>query len=121
MPADCVFSDDVLANLDAEAAIGQWSRGFMRGRQWLEELWESCVPNELDEEFAAMLLTLSFFASADIENKRHPPESVGALLARCLTKGRVAEACIVAESGMSNTHLLRSVSPSVVPPIVETR
>ena len=36
-------------------------------------------------------------------------------------EGRVAEACIVAESGMSNTHLLRSVSPSVVPPIVETR
>ena len=66
LPADCVFRDDVLANLDAEAPIGQWSRGFMRGHQWLEELWESYVPNELDEEFAAMLLTLSFFASPDI-------------------------------------------------------
>ena len=56
-----------------------------------------------------------------LKNKRHLPESVGALLARCLTKSRVAEPCLVAESGMSNTHLLRSVSPSVVPPIVETR
>jgi uncharacterized protein len=66
LPEDCVFRENVLANLDAEAPIGQWSRGFMRGHQWLEELWESYVPNELDEEFAAMLLTLSFFASPDI-------------------------------------------------------
>ncbi len=66
LPADCVFRENVLANLDAEAPIGQWSRGFMRGHQWLEDLWESYVPNELDGEFAAMLLTLSFFASPNI-------------------------------------------------------
>jgi len=63
LPADCVFRDDVLANLDDDAPIAQWSRGFMLGHQWLEELWNSYVPEALDEEFAAMLLTLSFFAS----------------------------------------------------------
>jgi hypothetical protein len=36
-----------------------WSRGFMRGHQWLEELWDAYVPDALDEEFGAMLLTLA--------------------------------------------------------------
>ena len=66
VPADCDFRDDVLANLDDDAPIGQWSRGFMRGHTWLEELWESYVPDELDEASAATLLTLSFFASRRI-------------------------------------------------------
>jgi uncharacterized protein len=83
LPADCVFRENVLANLDAEAPIGRWSRGFMRGHQWLEELWESYVPNELDEEFAAMLLTLSFFASPDIaeafRKESAPDQSLEAL------------------------------------------
>jgi uncharacterized protein len=39
VPADCVFREDVLTNLDDDAPIGQWSRGFMRGHTWLEELW----------------------------------------------------------------------------------
>lgn len=66
VPVDCVFREDVLTNLDDDAPIGQWSRGFMRGHTWLEELWESYVPDELDEESAATLLTLSFFASRRI-------------------------------------------------------
>src|SRR5438552_15624630 len=60
LPVDCGFRENVLANLDDEAPIRQWSRGFMRGHQWLEELRESYVPDELDEQFAATLLTLSF-------------------------------------------------------------
>ena len=31
--------------------------------QWLEESWDSYVPEELDEDYASMLLTLRFFAS----------------------------------------------------------
>lgn len=66
LPVDCEFRDDVLANLDADAPIAQWSRGFMQGHQWLEESWDAHVPDALDDEFAAMLLALSFFASRDI-------------------------------------------------------
>jgi len=29
LPTDCAFRDDVLTNLDDEAPIAQWSRGFM--------------------------------------------------------------------------------------------
>jgi hypothetical protein len=46
--------------------VAEWSRGFLRGHQWLEESWESYVPAELDDDFAALLMTLSFFASKEL-------------------------------------------------------
>jgi uncharacterized protein len=66
LPTDCRFRRQVLANLDEGAPIAQWSRGFMRGHQWLEESWDPYVPTELDDELAALLMTLSFFASRKI-------------------------------------------------------
>ena len=62
LPADCPLRDDVLANFDDDAPIAQWARGFVRGQHWLEQLWED-LPEELDEELAAVLMTLSFFSS----------------------------------------------------------
>ena len=47
LPADCPLRDDVLANFEDDAPIAQWSRGFLRGHQWLEELWEEDVAKEL--------------------------------------------------------------------------
>ena len=49
LPADCPLRDDVLANFEDEAPIAQWSRGFLRGHQWLEALWED-LPDEVAEE-----------------------------------------------------------------------
>jgi uncharacterized protein len=66
LPVDCPFRTAVMENFDAGAPMTQWSRGFMRGHQWLEESWDPYVPAELDDEFAALLMTLSFFASMDI-------------------------------------------------------
>ncbi len=63
LPADCAFRDDILANLDADAPISQWSRGFVLGHQWLEELWDEYLPEALDEQFSAALMVLSCFAS----------------------------------------------------------
>ena len=63
LPADCPLRDDVLANFDDVAPIAQWSRGFLLGHQWLEELWKEYLPEELAEELAATLMTLSFFSS----------------------------------------------------------
>lgn len=64
--AECALRSDPIANLDVDAPVAQWSRGFLRGHQWLEESWNSCVPKEMDDEFAAMLMALSFFASRDL-------------------------------------------------------
>ncbi len=55
LPADCPLRDDVLANFADEAPIARWSRGFLRGHQWLEALWEETVPEELDEELGSIL------------------------------------------------------------------
>jgi len=63
LPADCQLRDDVLANFEDDAPIAQWSRGFLRGHQWLEELWKEYLQEELAEELAATLMTLSFFSS----------------------------------------------------------
>jgi len=63
LPPDCAFRRSLLANLDEDAPISQWARGFTTGHQWLEETWEGCIPEALEEEFAGALLILSFFAS----------------------------------------------------------
>jgi uncharacterized protein len=66
LPSDCQFRRQTLANLEDDAPIAQWSRGFLQGHQWLEESWEAYVPDALDDQFAAMLMTLTFFASKDL-------------------------------------------------------
>ena len=66
LPTDCVFRDDVLANFGDGAPIAQWSRGFLHGHGWLDEVWEAYVPDALDEEYAATLMVLSFFASRNL-------------------------------------------------------
>jgi uncharacterized protein len=105
-PSDCVFRDDVLANLDWDAPVSQWSRGFVRGHQWLEELWESYVPEELDEEFAATLLALSFFASPEIAEalrKESASDQPLELLATTMRR-------IFAKAAAEYAHLGRSIS-----------
>lgn len=62
LPADCQFREDALANLEQDAPISQWSRGFLRGHGWLEEDWDNFVPESLEEEFGANLLALSLFS-----------------------------------------------------------
>ncbi len=70
LPADCPLHDDVLANLEDEAPMAQWSRGFLRGHQWLEELWED-LPEELADELDAILMALSFFSSREMAEGFH--------------------------------------------------
>ena len=63
LPVDCQFRPQTLANLEDDAPVAQWSRGFLHGHQWLQESWDAYVPDEIDDDYAAMLMTLSFFAS----------------------------------------------------------
>ncbi len=70
LPADCPLRDDVLANFDADAPLAQWSRGFLHGHQWLEELWED-LPEEMAEELDATLMALSFFSSRHMAEDFH--------------------------------------------------
>ena len=66
LPADCHVRSPALDNLTETAPLAHWSRGFMIGHEWLEELWEVELPRDLDEEVGTVLMTLSFFASRDL-------------------------------------------------------
>src|SRR5258708_7115709 len=55
-----------VANLEERAPMAEWSRGFLRGHQWLEESWEPYVPEDFQEEFSARLMALSFFSSRKV-------------------------------------------------------
>ena len=56
LPKDCPLRDAVLANFEGDAPMAQWSRGFLRGHQWLEALWKETVPQELDDELGSILM-----------------------------------------------------------------
>jgi len=60
LPAGCAFEDD--------SSISQWSRGFAAGHDWLAEVWEEHLFDELDEECGATLMVLSFFGSKQLAN-----------------------------------------------------
>lgn len=66
LPAGCIFLAEPLANLEPEAPISQWSQGFVTGHEWLGELWEQALPDDWEDEFGAILMTLSFYASRQI-------------------------------------------------------
>ena len=65
LPADCRWRRDILANLEEDAPVAQWSRGFLTGHQWLEDSW-AIVPDGMGEDFGLTLMTLTFFASPSL-------------------------------------------------------
>ena len=71
LPPDCPLWADVLANFTDAAPIAQWARGFYRGYQWLDALWEETVPQALDEEFGSVVMTLIFFSSRKMAEAFH--------------------------------------------------
>ena len=76
LPADCPLRADVLANFEDDAPIAQWSRGFLRGHQWLEQLWED-LPDEVAEELDATLMALAFFSSRQMAEDFHDEDTSG--------------------------------------------
>ena len=68
LPPGCEPRADVLSNLEDDAPLSRWARGFSRGYGWLEETWDALLPedDELDHDMGAVLATLSFFASREM-------------------------------------------------------
>jgi yecA family protein len=66
LPAACRLRRPAGANLEDAAPVAQWSRGFLRGHGWPEESWDPYIRDERDEDYAAMLMTLRFFASRNL-------------------------------------------------------
>jgi yecA family protein len=71
MPSGCRFRTEIEDNFDPELAISQWSRGFMMGHDWLTEVWDECLPKELDGEVGSASMVLSFFSSRRLAEMYH--------------------------------------------------
>jgi uncharacterized protein len=72
LPPGCVLREDVLANLEDDAPLSRWSRGFSIGYQWLEPTWHDHLPKVGDEQadedkfetvLGSILVALCFFSS----------------------------------------------------------
>lgn len=69
LPAGCVVRDEPMANLDPDAPLSQWSRGFQKGFRYVRDDWDDWLPDELElelaDELAASLMILTLFASRE--------------------------------------------------------
>ncbi len=71
LPAGCEMRDEALGNLDEDAPLSQWARGFLQGHNWLSELWDEYTPDALSDELGSLLMVLSFFASRQLAEAFH--------------------------------------------------
>ncbi len=63
LPGDCGLLADPVANLEQDAPVAQWSRGFLQGHRSLEESWRAHLPQQAHDQFSLVLATLGFFSS----------------------------------------------------------
>ena len=71
LPPGCEIRPQPLDNLGDDAPLSQWARGFMAGHTYLEDIWNDYTPDEVDEEFGAVLMVLTFFASPALADAFH--------------------------------------------------
>lgn len=58
-------------NLTTDAPLSQWAQGFGAGYDYLEEVWDASIPDEFDEDFGTLLMTLTFFSSRTLAAAYH--------------------------------------------------
>jgi yecA family protein len=66
LPWGCDVRADPLANLEEDAPLSRWARGFAEGSDWLQASWPDELPEELGDGLGACMLVLSFFASRQL-------------------------------------------------------
>ncbi|MGB5166279.1 MAG: UPF0149 family protein [Woeseiaceae bacterium] len=71
LPPGCEFRANIEDCFDEELPISLWSRGFMMGHDWLTEVWDEYLPEDLDGEVGSSALVLSFFSSRQLAELYH--------------------------------------------------
>jgi uncharacterized protein len=71
LPSGCEIRSQPLDNLGDDAPLSQWAQGFLTGHTYLDDIWNEYTPDELDEEFGAVLMALTFFASPALADAYH--------------------------------------------------
>ena len=71
LPPGCEIQPILIENLKTTAPLSQWAQGFGVAYDYLSEVWEAYLPDELDEELGALLMTLTFFSSPELAAAYH--------------------------------------------------
>lgn len=66
MPAWFEVLTPPMENFGDEAPLTHWSRGFLIGHDWLSEVWDHYVLNEMEGELAGCLMALTLFSSKEL-------------------------------------------------------
>lgn len=64
IPVSIIIEADARDNIGDNTPLGRWSIGFVQGHDWLSEVWDGYLPEELDRELGSSLMVLSYFASS---------------------------------------------------------
>ena len=62
LPWGCEVREDSMSNLDEDAPLARWSRGFSQGYGWLQKSWPDDLPSTLSEGLNSCLIVLTFFS-----------------------------------------------------------
>ncbi len=68
---DLVIRAPAIENFAPDANLSSWATGFIYGYNWLSELWDHYLPDELEDEFASQLMAMGFFASRSAAEAFH--------------------------------------------------
>ena len=66
LPPQCEARRATPANLQPDAPLSLWARGFGMGHDYLSEVWDAHTPDALDEDLGACMMVLTFFASREL-------------------------------------------------------
>jgi yecA family protein len=66
LPWGCEVRADPLANMEDDAPLARWARGFAQGYGWLQESWPDDLTPGLDKGLGACLMVLTFFSGRGV-------------------------------------------------------
>ena len=66
LPAWLEMLSPPMENFGDEAPLAYWSRGFLVGHDWLSEVWDHYVLDEMEAELAACLMAQTLFSSKEL-------------------------------------------------------
>lgn len=113
LPASLEFRDDLEANLEPDAPVSQWARGFMKGHLWLEEDWRA-GGDEVMDELGLSLWGLGIWANRSMLESVLEEEDESASLEDALAGARRVFpdcAAMYAKAGLSLEGIAREREP----------
>jgi yecA family protein len=66
LPWGCEVREDAMSNLDEDAPLARWSRGFSQGYGWLQKSWPDDLSSELSQGLSSCLIVLTFFSKRSL-------------------------------------------------------